>query len=142
MVARPPSAEHPLAQRLSAAEGALDPLFARRIVENLAAIGAETQGNRVGGTAQDDEACAFIADRMREIGLTEVGLEPVPVDAWSFYGASVEIGQRRIACSAFGGARPTPPGGIEAELVYAGRGTRTELERVGARGRIVLFDWP
>jgi Iap family predicted aminopeptidase len=79
---------------------------------------------------------------MREIGLGDVKLEPVPVDAWSFRGADVAVGSRRIACSAFGGARPTPPGGITAELVYAGRGSRAELERAEVRGRIVLFDWP
>lgn len=138
-------ARHAAAQpagALGAAERALDPAFARRVVEGLAAIGAGTHGHRVAGTAEDDEACELIAGHMREMGLVGVALEPVPVDAWSFRAATVEVAGRPIVCSAFGGARPTPAGGIEAELVYAGRGSRAELERAGARGRIVLFDWP
>ena len=34
----------------------------------------------------------------------------------------------------------TPPGGITAELVDAGRGTAAELDKVDVRGRIVLVE--
>ena len=48
---------------------------------------------------------------MREIGLVGRVEEPVPVDAWRFRDAFVELDDgRRIECASMGGVPETPPG--------------------------------
>lgn len=122
-------------------EAAVDGEFMRSVVERLSAIGSSPLGFRVAGTPEDDEACAFIAETMRSIGLEDVALEPVPVDGWRFRGARLETARQSFPCASFGGSPPTPAGGIEGELVFAGRGSRGELARRGVEGKIVLVDW-
>jgi Iap family predicted aminopeptidase len=112
-----------------------------RIVEGLAGIGASDLGFRVAGTPEDDAVCAFVAEQMAAIGLRDVRLEAVPVDAWRFRGASLAVDGEMLACSSFGGAPGTPTGGLEGELVFVGEGTRDELAGIELRGRIALFDW-
>jgi len=123
-------------------EAAVDETFMRSLVERMGTIGSSPLGFRVAGTPEDDEVCALLAGTMRSIGLEDVRLEPVPVDGWRFRGAALEVAGESLPCASFGGSPPTPPGGTEAELVFAGRGSRTELARAGAKDRIVLVDWP
>ncbi|MDX6562835.1 MAG: hypothetical protein QOD65_2649 [Gaiellales bacterium] len=112
-----------------------------RIVEGLASIGSSELGFRVAGTPEDDAVCSLVAEQMRAIGLRDVRLEPVPVDAWRFRGASLAAGPDVFECSSFGGVAGTPPGGVEGEIVFVGEGTRRELEAIDVAGRIALFDW-
>ncbi|MDQ3381227.1 MAG: M28 family metallopeptidase [Actinomycetota bacterium] len=126
----------------SPVEEAVDREFMRSLVEQMSAIGSSPLGFRVAGTPEDDEVCALVADTMRAIGLEDVLLEPVPVDGWRFRRASLHVAGESFACASFGGSPPTPPGGVEGELVFAGRGSRAELVRTGVNGKIVLFDWP
>ena len=126
----------------TAVEAAVDEEFMRSLVKRMSAIGSSPLGFRVAGTPEDDEVCALLANTMRSIGLEDVRLEPVPVDGWRFRGGSLEALGAALPCASFGGAPPTPPGGIEGELVFAGRGSRVELARAGVKGKIVLFDWP
>ena len=119
----------------------VDPVFAMRTVEGLAAIGSSELGFRVAGTPEDDAVCALVAGQMRAIGLQDVRLEPVPVDAWRFRSASLAVGSDIFECSSFGGVEGTQPGGVEGEIVFAGEATRRELETIDVAGRIALFDW-
>lgn len=123
-------------------EAAIDESFMRSLVERMSAIGSSPLGFRVTGTPEDDEVCALLTDTMCSIGLDDVRLEPVPVDGWRFRDARLQAAGESFACASFGGSPPTPHGGVEAELVYAGRGSRAELARAQVEGRIVLIDWP
>lgn len=125
-----------------AVEAAIDERYLRSIVERIAVIGSSPLGFRAAGTPEDDAVCALVAGELEELGLEDVRLEPVPVDGWRFRGATLEADGGPFACAAFGGTPPTPPGGVEGELVFAGRGSRTELVRRGVAGKIVLIDWP
>lgn len=127
---------------MSAVERAVDQDFMRSLVERMSAIGSSPLGFRVAGTPEEAAVCELLTETMRSIGLEDVRLEPVPVDGWRFRGASLEVGGEAFACASFGGSPPTPPGGIDAELVFAGRGSRRELARRGVAGKIVLVDWP
>ena len=122
-------------------DDAVDAGFAMRIVEGLAGIGASELGFRVAGTPEDDAVCAFVAEQMAAIGLSDVRLEAVPVDAWRFRGASLAVEGEVLPCSSFGGVPGTPPEGLEGEVVFVGEGTRAELAGRDLRGRIALFDW-
>ena len=125
---------------LADVEAAVETSFALEVVRDLAAIGASDLGFRVAGTPEDDAACALVAGRMAALGL-QVELEPVPVDAWQFRGASLVVSGEVLRCSSFGGVPGTPPDGLEGELVYVGEGTRGELGLRDLTGRIALFDW-
>src|SRR4029079_15905483 len=85
-------------------------------------------GFHVAGTPEERAATAFLAGEMRGLGLSGVVEEPVPVDAWRLTDAYVEAGGRRFECASFGGVPETGPDGVEAELVFAGRAGRRELD--------------
>ncbi|MBW3592671.1 MAG: M28 family peptidase [Actinobacteria bacterium] len=127
--------------RAPAVEAAVDDEYLRRAVARLASIGSSPLGFRVTGTPEDRETAEYVAGELHAIGLEDVRLEPVQVDAWRFFGARLDVGGETFECATFGGAPPTPAGGIEGELVDAGRGTRRELAKRDVRGKILLVDW-
>jgi Iap family predicted aminopeptidase len=122
-------------------DGAIDVGYMRAIVEHLAATGSSPMGFRLAGTPEDVALSGWLAEQMAALGLVDVALEPVPVDAWRFRGAHVEALGRVLPCASFGGSPPTPPEGITGEVVFVGRGSREEIAGLDLRGRIALIDW-
>ncbi len=133
----------------SAAEpaiGKLDISYAKYIVERLTSIGSYKEprflGFRATGTEQDLEAARFVAEEMKKIGLTNVSLEPVPVDAWKFKGARLELEDGKVyLASSFGGVPGTGERGIEGEIVYVAGGLRKDYEGLNVSGKLVLAYW-
>jgi Iap family predicted aminopeptidase len=77
---------------------------------------------------------------MRDLGLSDVVLEPVPVDAWRLREAFVELADgTRFECASFGGVPGTD--GIEGELVHVGRGGRRQLDKTDVAGKVALVEW-
>ncbi len=118
------------------------------IEEYLTALGTDPLlGFRLAGSWAEHDASFFVLDQLEEMGLSDVRLEPVPVDAWDFKGARVlvddpeaEGGVREIVASSFAGV-PGSGGEITAPLVYVGTGTRQEFDAVGnVTGKLVLCD--
>ncbi len=129
---------------------AIDKLIAagypQRIEDYLSSLGTCPLGMRSAGDSADNAGARFIASEMRILGLSDVRLEPVPVDAWEFHGADVTIGDRVLPASSWNGMQATPPAGLTAPLVYVHGGTAADFEAAGdVRGKIVLvdamFDW-
>lgn len=125
--------------------GRLDDLidvdYMRGIVEHLAGAGSSALGFRMAGTPEDVAVSRWVAEQMEAIGLVDVALEPVPVDAWRFRGAHVDALGRRFECASFGGATPTPAAGVGGRLAFVGRGTRDEIAGRDLVGAVVLVDW-
>jgi Iap family predicted aminopeptidase len=116
--------------------------YLREVVERLAAFRSHPLGFRVAGTPEERKATGWIAGEMRSLGLLEVAEEPVPVDAWRFLGAHVDVDGKRYECASMGGVPETPPGGVRGDLVFVRRGGRRELDAAGdLRGKVVLLDW-
>jgi Iap family predicted aminopeptidase len=122
-------------------ERRVDPSYLRHVVERLSAIGSCPLGFRVAGTPEDRRAAAFIAGEMRSLGLRDVGIEPVPVDAWRFREAYVQAGRKRYECASMGGVPGTGPRGVSGRLIAVHRGGRAELDGIDVAGRVVLVDW-
>jgi Iap family predicted aminopeptidase len=120
---------------------AIDTAFMREVVEHLASTGSSSLGFRMAGTPEEVALSNWIGDRMSALGLVDVTLEPVPVDAWRFRGARVQSLVGAFECASFGGSPPTPPGGLEAEVVFVGRGTADDLAAADLDSRIALIDW-
>ena len=126
---------------------AVDQLFARgypqAVEDRLIAFGAAQSylGLRSAGDPADNAAARYIAARLRRMGLRNVRLEPVPIDAWVFHSASVAVGARTMRCSALNASRSTPRAGITAPVVYVHGGSAADFDAAGSvRGKIVLLD--
>jgi Iap family predicted aminopeptidase len=124
----------------SAVEDLIAQGFPQEIETHLNSLGTSELGYRLGGTSAGNAGAEYLAERMREMGLRNVRLEPVPVDAWEVKGASVTVDGRTMTCSQFPGVRPTPAEGITAEVVYVGGGAAANYEGVDVEGKIVLVD--
>jgi hypothetical protein len=83
----------------------------------MTSIGSTPLGFRWAGSPADNAAAQFLKDKMIAAGLVNVRLEPVPVDAWTFEGASVTVGGRTMQATSYPGVPPTPAEGITGQVV-------------------------
>jgi Peptidase family M28 len=131
--------------------GAIDQLFSRGYPQGLDNHLANMPGTNpqlgffLAGTWSDNNRAHYIAQQMRLMGLRNVHLEPVPVDAFQFISASVGVGSHTFVASTFAGTRPTPARGLTARVVYAHDGTAQDfaaLQKAGVdvRGKLVFLD--
>ena len=126
----------------AAYEAAVDMDFALTLATTLSeSFHSSPLGSRNAGSDAEHEAAEYIAQVMREIGLSDVMLVPIVVDKWSNNGASLQVAgdeqPYRVHSYASGG---TSPEGIAAELVYAGKGTAEDFAALDVTGKIVLVD--
>ena len=101
-------------------------------------------GPRSAGSDGDRAAVLWALATMKSIGLANVHAEKVTVRAWK---RGVETGEivapyrQPLALTALGGSVPTPPAGLEAEVLRVGSIEALEAKEPGAaRGKIVFFD--
>ncbi len=103
-------------------------------------------GPRVAGTPREKQAADYIAEQFASFGLPVVQ-QPVPdIVAWEGGEARLRIlgpgdVEELTACPVLGSV-PTPPEGIEAELVYGGRGMLADYEGLDLAGKVILHDPP
>ncbi len=120
----------------------VDPATLARVIQSIAAVGSHPLGFRVTGTPEDERVADLVASEMEAIGLCDVGIELVPVDAWRFLGASVTLADgREIEAASLGGVPPTGESGVDGEVVFVGDGRLRRLDRLDVRGKIALLDW-
>jgi len=125
---------------------AVDKLFAHGYPQELEAyfcsLGTNPElGFRWAGTTAEHAVSKRVEAEMRAMGLSNVGLEPVPVDIFEFERASLTVGSRAMIASTIGGVPPTPKGGIIARVIYVGGGTAPEFDAAGdVAGKLVLVD--
>lgn len=111
-------------------------------VRALAALGSSDLGFRVTGTDEDRAAAAHVTARMSQVGLVDVAVEDVAVDAWRFRGASVAAaGGPTCRAASFGGVPGTGPDGVSGPLVDVGDGARARLDALDLVGAVALVDW-
>jgi Iap family predicted aminopeptidase len=109
--------------------------------EFLNGLGSSPLGFRIAGTEAERQAAQHVADELDSMGVSDVSLEKVPVDAWDFKGASVTVDGREMTASSFAGANGTPPEGITGDVVYVHAGSKTDFDKAGdVKGKIVLLD--
>jgi len=140
---------------LSAADaryGAIDGRHLHRVVGDLAAIarryrdaGHPQYWGRIIGTSADEESAKYLVDRFRQIGLSDVRLQPFDLPpqwmprSWEI---AATVGDRTVKLTA---AQPayaspaTPPGGLEAEVLWAGTGTEADYIGRNVAGKVVVI---
>ncbi len=120
----------------------LDMEFAEQIIRDLQNMGTSDLGFRGAGSASSREASLYVRDLMENrIGLAAVALEEIPLDAWEFREAWLEVpGLGRIQAASFAGS-PGTDGEITAEMVNVGNGFALDYEGKSVEGKIVLANW-
>ena len=98
-------------------------------------------GVRRPGSPEDLATEQYLAEKLREFGLTDIRLEPVPVHHW--HPAETELslaeGGRQIPCFAVPYTAWSPAAGIEAPAVFIGQGSAAELDAVDLQGRLAVM---
>lgn len=101
-------------------------------------------GPRPAGSVNDRGAGVWAADYMRSLGFENVRIETFPLIGWARGDESVEIvglGQQKLIAAALGHSIPTPPEGIEAEIVHFTSLAALEAAPVGSlAGKIAVVD--
>jgi carboxypeptidase Q len=102
-------------------------------------------GGRVTGSPQLERATEWAVRAFEQAGVDRVWTEPFTVPSgWSAGAARVTLLEQTglpVRLVATGWSPPTPPEGITAELLDAGRGTAEDFQRLGerVRGSVVLI---
>lgn len=121
---------------------AIDVDYLRHVTATITRFGDTPMGWRPGGSPANLDAVAWIADEMKRVGLSKVARLPVPIDRWTFAGASVVVdGGASFEASSWGGVPGTGPDGIHAEVIDVGLGFAADYEGIDARGKVVLVNW-
>jgi Zn-dependent M28 family amino/carboxypeptidase len=100
-------------------------------------------GARLAGSEGDRAAVAWALETLRAQGFANVRAEKVTVPVWK---RGVETGEltaphrHTLALTALGGSVPTPPGGIEAEVLEVDSLEMLEAKGAAASGKIVFFN--
>ena len=118
--------------------------FSTEVMDELSKITDNKDcGGRSAGSPAEHRAADYLAEKFRQAGLVNVTKDPCSVDRWVFEEARLKYrgtdGERKevilggYACNANCKNREFP-------LVYAGRGTETDLRRIDVKGKLVLID--
>ena len=105
----------------------------------------DLHGARLAGSENLTRALAWAVETMKSDGLENVRAESVMVPKWVRGHESAEIvdpAKHAVAILGLGGTVPTPPGGIEAEVLPVSSFDDLHARSAEARGRIVLFNAP
>lgn len=119
----------------------IDMDYAWDVLEDITAMKTSGLGFRGAGSASSIEASQYVAAEMSAMGLTEVALESIPLDAWEFREAWVDVpGLGKLQAASYGGSPST--GGVKSgELVDVGNGFHSDYEGKDVVGKIVLANW-
>lgn len=99
-------------------------------------------GGRLAGTPGEQQALDWASRRLGSIRCGRVRSDAVRYAGWRSGSARLTVPATgaTLACKALLGSQSTPAGGLEAEVVDLGRGTREDFDREGRAlaGRIAL----
>jgi hypothetical protein len=125
-----------------------DPGYAYEIAVKMGEFKNGPLGFSNAGSTAEHQKADFLFQEMKRIGLQNVHKDPFPVDTWEFKGASLTVlsaggnvvqNEKEMPLSAYA-TRGTAPNGIDAELVYVGKGTQDDYLDKDVKGKIVLID--
>ena len=120
---------------------ALDINYQIDFVKKYETIGdSEIYGGKHCGSAAEHEGSKFIADKLREIGLSNVELIPCDTAKYQFNDASIEIEGKDTVIKPYGYVSPgTAPEGMCVWLSDAVKARKEDLEKNDISGKAVLI---
>jgi hypothetical protein len=108
-----------------------------RLMEHTRTI---AQWQRLSGTPEEREAFDYIEQTIAGLGYEVERLDPVCLTSLPGAASITANGEDVSPCITHSFSASTPPNGIEAELVYAGRGFADDYEGLDVAGKIVLVE--
>src|SRR6185436_2994864 len=105
----------------------------------------DTYGNRLSGSENLTRAVDWAVRTMKADGLENVRTERVMVPHWvrgREAAETVDPPRHQIPILGLGGTAPTPPGGLEAEVLVVTSFDDLRVKSADAKNRIVLFNVP
>ncbi|MCI9596871.1 MAG: M28 family peptidase [Firmicutes bacterium] len=102
--------------------------------------------HRMTGTPEGKASAEFTADTFRQLGLSEVEIEPVPSVCYETLECEINIDGRTIECHLANGTNRISELGKkdtkvdDADVVYLGKGMEEDFENVDVTGKIVICD--
>ena len=121
--------------------------YAYDLTDRLSSFDFPFLGEVVSGTAEDSYASEYVAEEMRDLGLTGVKVESFDLVGWEFGDALVEVtspeSKLLTHVRSIDGCPGTPGGGpVSGELVDAGQGRRQDFAAIpgGVTGKIVIVE--
>lgn len=100
-------------------------------------------GGRLQGTPSADAAFDFVRGAMLRVGAGHLSSPRTPYHGWRLDEAAISLPgtAERIPCASLIGSVPTPPDGLDLEVIDLGRGTPEEIAAAAdqVRGRAVLL---
>lgn len=105
----------------------IDHGYLRHVVDRLTSVGSSPLGFRNTGTVEDAAVAEFVSGEFHAMGMVDVAIEEVDVDAWRFRSATVSARAGEFLTTSvsfdywsFEGVSATPPDGITGRLVVQG----------------------
>lgn len=101
-------------------------------------------GPRLAGSEAEARARDWAVDKLEDLGFQNVRIESFEIPYWSRVSESVVISgdnPQTLVATALGGSKPTPPEGIEAEIVrFASMAELDAADEEVVSGKIVFID--
>jgi hypothetical protein len=94
------------------------------------------------GTPEGHAGEQWVADCIRELGVENVDLHPVPITVWNADNWSLHADGEEIACFFIVNTASTGSDGVTAPLVYVGEGRPEDFHQSDVSGKIVVADMP
>jgi hypothetical protein len=92
------------------------------------------------GTAEGYRAEQWVCDRLREFGLEQVTMDPIPLTVWTAEKWSLTVPGETVPSFFVVNTGFTGAEGVTAPLVFVGTGAAKDFERVNVSGKIVVAD--
>jgi Peptidase family M28 len=117
--------------------------YSQRLERAMIDFRSTPLGFRWAGSSADNAAAQYMAAQMTAAGLVNVKLEPVPVDAWTFEGASIRVGGKTMQATSYPGVPPTPAEGVSGQVVIIpGAAAAADFAAAGdVNGKIVVINF-
>ncbi len=126
---------------LSELRANIDMDYAWQVMDQVVSFETSPMGFRGAGSSSAIAASEYVASEMTAMHLSDVTLEQIPVDAWEFHQAWVDVpGLGKIQAASFGGS-PGTNGVLTKEIVDVGNGFANDYVGKDVTGKIVLANW-
>ena len=114
------------------------------LTDRIANLWQKNLGFAVAGSKSSAVQGEYLINEMKKVGLTNVTKDQFPVDAWDYSKLILKVNSpeiRDIAIAPYAGSVGTNGKDLTTEIVYAGYGTKAELEKANVKGKIVLAEF-
>lgn len=122
----------------------IDTSWSKKIMDELSKITDNPHiGGRAAGSPAEHRAADYLTEKFREAGLVNVTKDPCPVDTWIMKEGKISWKD------AAGNLKEAPLGGYACNaqysgesfsMVYAGKGTEADYEKINPAGKLVLIE--